>query len=627
MAYDPPTFTLCARSVRRQVKCEDVETLMGLPNTSKEVVIAQADDMVLRIMKEKYSGMSYKKVKDMMMFSENDDAFETLFLLYTLGTFLAPTSSPHVSDRLLRVVSKNYVLTGIYDWATFVLNEMTREVQTFKESRGKKRNVGGCLFFLQNFPLEELERLPWPSNVVSYWNEKRASERVLMERQSDHGMLYKPKLAASDSSSQFLPVLAFQDIDLKEAYVKLVRHIGEVLMKVQKKRYALEKKRKIYDLEQAEEVSHVAIYEEDKEDKRGEDEEEGKEEGENEEEENEQERGKDEEEENEDEEEEKEHEGGDRDELMDVDVEEEMKLRRSTRGHHGRRWSGFKVTLPQFTSDDATYDEKRRLYNFCTKWAKKEDCEQLFVDMYDFYVKRGELRCFAPRKWINDTVMTMKIKALMAAQKEREGGVRHHIFTPLFMEIMMKDVQGWKVGEHTMLFMPEHLGYDITECDFIIAPVLYHSHWFCYFVELKGLHFHVLDSLYPLVPKPDDTLANEKRLLAQSMSHNFKSILMMVNPDKYHKSPDLDVTFALIPKQKTTYDCGLHLITWLEQWDNTEQPEWNGKSMPPIEKGAMERLHIDMVWDLVNDPNNIAWENVMAWMEKDKPNKKAKTVH
>ncbi|XP_054795635.1 uncharacterized protein LOC129301096 isoform X1 [Prosopis cineraria] len=75
---------------------------------------------------------------------------KTVFLLFTLRTFLYPTTSTTVSMRSIKSLSGKKNVQE-YDWSSFVLLELIRKISTYEiasRSGRRKKNVGGCLFFL-----------------------------------------------------------------------------------------------------------------------------------------------------------------------------------------------------------------------------------------------------------------------------------------------------------------------------------------------------------------------------------------------------------------------------------------------------------------------------------------------
>ena len=53
----------------------------------------------------------------------------------------------------------------------------------------------------------------------------------------------------------------------------------------------------------------------------------------------------------------------------------------------------------------------------------------------------------------------------------------------------------WNVNSRKKQLMPEHVGYNLADCDLIIGPTLVRAHWFCLALEPRTMNFYVLDSL------------------------------------------------------------------------------------------------------------------------------------
>ncbi|KAI9119833.1 hypothetical protein K1719_009222 [Acacia pycnantha] len=61
-----------------------------------------------------------------------------------------------------------------------------------------------------------------------------------------------------------------------------------------------------------------------------------------------------------------------------------------------------------------TYDEKDTLFEMCTKSVPRDEAAEEFVDMHHYFLTREELQCLTPRSWINNKLMTMVAKTLVA---------------------------------------------------------------------------------------------------------------------------------------------------------------------------------------------------------------------
>ncbi|KAI9116538.1 hypothetical protein K1719_012705 [Acacia pycnantha] len=92
-------------------------------------------------------------------------------------------------------------------------------------------------------------------------------------------------------------------------------------------------------------------------------------------------------------------------------------------------------------------------------------------------------------------LMSMVAKTLVADQLENGGVVQRHIFTTSFMEKMINPKLKWTVEANVGEILPENVGYNIGDCDFIFGPTLFINHWFCYVLDTRTMVFYALDSL------------------------------------------------------------------------------------------------------------------------------------
>lgn len=152
-SYDPPTHQFRIRGKTDAIEAGDVAQLLGVPHMGEEVRgdVDEEDEAFLRL-RRKYCRVPYKKILSDIMSGKKDDDFEFLFMLYTLGTFLAPTASIEVSDKLLKVM--HCTMNGFtdYDWATYIIRDVWKEVgdyvKMYRNNKVGTCNVGGCLYFL-----------------------------------------------------------------------------------------------------------------------------------------------------------------------------------------------------------------------------------------------------------------------------------------------------------------------------------------------------------------------------------------------------------------------------------------------------------------------------------------------
>ncbi|MFS7983384.1 putative protein-serine/threonine phosphatase [Helianthus anomalus] len=167
----------------------DVELVMGLPASGKEVVNSGPDDLVAEL-RLKYNasnrGISVRFLEERLGQPEAGDDFKRAFLLYVLGTLLCPTARLDVSPSFLHFLTDMDSIHE-YNWAKFLLDRLVREVSRYRQ--GKQRAVGGCLLFLQLFYYESVaiggtcEPGPIVVPCVSLWTEEAISEREKQEKE------------------------------------------------------------------------------------------------------------------------------------------------------------------------------------------------------------------------------------------------------------------------------------------------------------------------------------------------------------------------------------------------------------------------------------------------------------
>ncbi|XP_074299606.1 uncharacterized protein LOC141630741 [Silene latifolia] len=123
-------------------------------------------------------------VDDMLKMPKGGHDFKQLFVLYALGTFLAPTCHNHVDLKLIKAVENVEDIIN-QDWCLYVVEKLNEVVDKWKEKRTK--NVGGCMMLLQ---ILYFHRLIWRDNkntlitipLVKHWTYEKIKVRVEDER-------------------------------------------------------------------------------------------------------------------------------------------------------------------------------------------------------------------------------------------------------------------------------------------------------------------------------------------------------------------------------------------------------------------------------------------------------------
>ncbi|KAL5582618.1 hypothetical protein UlMin_015060 [Ulmus minor] len=168
---------------------KDVEFVMGLVSSGKDVVNSGPDDLITDL-RHRYNatnrGISVRHLEERLTAPEAGDDFKRSFVLYALGTLLSPTARLDVSPSFLHFLT-NMSTVHQYNWGKFLLDRLVREVSRFRQ--GKQRAVGGCLLFLQLFYYERISIDGTGTSThsvvpcLSSWGEDEITEREKQERE------------------------------------------------------------------------------------------------------------------------------------------------------------------------------------------------------------------------------------------------------------------------------------------------------------------------------------------------------------------------------------------------------------------------------------------------------------
>ncbi|KAM1114393.1 uncharacterized protein LOC126582106 [Malus sylvestris] len=168
---------------------KDVELVMGLAASGKDVVNSGSDDLIADL-RHSYDatnhGISVRLLEERLAEPEAGEEFKRSFVLYALGTLLSPTARLDVSPSFLHFLT-NMEVVHQYNWGKFLLDRLVCEVSRFRQ--GKQRAVGGCLLFLQLFYYEGISveengaLAPALVPSLSSWGEDEITEREKRERE------------------------------------------------------------------------------------------------------------------------------------------------------------------------------------------------------------------------------------------------------------------------------------------------------------------------------------------------------------------------------------------------------------------------------------------------------------
>ncbi|XAR51482.1 Phosphoprotein phosphatase [Bertholletia excelsa] len=168
---------------------QDVELVLGLAASGKDVVNSGPDDLIAELRRSYNAtnrGISLRLLEDRLAAPGAGDDFKRSFVLYALGTLLCPTARLDVSPSFLHFLTNMDVIHQ-YNWGKFLLDRLVREVARFRQ--GKQRAVGGCLLFLQLFYYERIsvgapcELVSTVFPCLSFWGEEEITEREKREKE------------------------------------------------------------------------------------------------------------------------------------------------------------------------------------------------------------------------------------------------------------------------------------------------------------------------------------------------------------------------------------------------------------------------------------------------------------
>ncbi|KAI9088975.1 hypothetical protein K1719_029254 [Acacia pycnantha] len=162
------------------------------------------------------------------------------------------------------------------------------------------------------------------------------------------------------------------------------------------------------------------------------------------------------------------------------------------------------------------------------------------------------LQTLGRRNKLSNRVMSVVCKTLMK-DMQKEGQVRRHIFSADHMSLFVTKPSSWKVAEWEHLLLPQHIGYNIGDCDLIMGPILVKEHWFCVALDPSTMSFYVLDSMNNKVytsKKKQTAFVNPQSTAIKKIRERFEEIIELVKPnDKRGKMERTEIIWPHVPQQ------------------------------------------------------------------------------
>ncbi|XP_074300117.1 uncharacterized protein LOC141631331 [Silene latifolia] len=175
--YDTHTrLILFNRSVHFSICKHDVYDVFMLPCAGEDVPVGTEDKELVQSWRKRFGVLPKKdipldKVRDeMLQLVGGGPDFKRMFVLFSMGSFLAPTVHNRVDTRLIGAVED---VAGIpkMDWCSFIMDRFDYSVGSWKGNNSK--SIGGCLMFFQLLYFHRLtwRGLPAPSTIplIQHW--------------------------------------------------------------------------------------------------------------------------------------------------------------------------------------------------------------------------------------------------------------------------------------------------------------------------------------------------------------------------------------------------------------------------------------------------------------------------
>ncbi|KAL9228017.1 hypothetical protein vseg_003640 [Gypsophila vaccaria] len=177
---------------------DDVHDFFGLPRGHKKLHFVATGKSKLssqrnlkRVWRRKFGIVGTKeaiplsKVLAKLLNSKDSGVvFKRLFVLYTMSSFLAPTSNHALDLKLLRAVQDVGEIRQL-DWCSYVFDNL---VTAISDCRTGRSNVCGCTLFLMLSYFHRFdfhgEVQPFSLPLIQHWTDEKLSDRVNRESQT-----------------------------------------------------------------------------------------------------------------------------------------------------------------------------------------------------------------------------------------------------------------------------------------------------------------------------------------------------------------------------------------------------------------------------------------------------------
>ncbi|XP_074268652.1 uncharacterized protein LOC141592012 [Silene latifolia] len=184
--YDTHTrLMLFKRFVHFSICKHDVYDVFMLPCAGEDVPLVNEDKELVQSWRERFGALPKKDIPldkvrgEMLQLVKGGSDFKRMFVLFTMGSFLAPTIHNRVDTRLIGAVEDVAAIPKM-DWCSYVLDRLDHSVESWRDNDLK--SIGGCLMFFQLLYFHRLtwRRLPALSTLplIQHWTYDELKKRV-----------------------------------------------------------------------------------------------------------------------------------------------------------------------------------------------------------------------------------------------------------------------------------------------------------------------------------------------------------------------------------------------------------------------------------------------------------------
>ncbi|XP_074304110.1 uncharacterized protein LOC141638666 [Silene latifolia] len=188
--YDTHTrLLLFNRFVHFSISKHDVYDVFMLPCEGEDVPTVTDDKDLVQCWRKRFGALPNKDIKldqvvrvEMLKLVDGGPDFKRLFVLFAMGSFLAPTVHNRIDTRLIGAVEDVDAIPKM-DWCSYIMDRFDNSVDSWKENEGK--SMGGCLMFFQ---IVYFHRLIWrglPEKrtlpLIRHWTYDAMKKRVKEE--------------------------------------------------------------------------------------------------------------------------------------------------------------------------------------------------------------------------------------------------------------------------------------------------------------------------------------------------------------------------------------------------------------------------------------------------------------